>query len=139
MRVLLDANVVVDHFADRPPFGPDARALWTLAATGSIQIAVSATTVTTIYYLIEKLAGSAFARQAVSDLLNSSEVCPVELSILQTALQKAWPDFEDAVQEAVAEAVGIPVIVTRDAKGFVHSTRRIVDAGTLVQEATHAP
>lgn len=74
------------------------------------------------------------ARQAVADLLVTFEVLPVDLVVLQAALAKPMPDFEDAIQEAAAELANVPVIVTRNTKDFAISSRRVMDAATLVEE-----
>ena len=139
MRILLDVNIIVDIFTGRPPFGADAQAIWSWFGPPPVFPSVTANTVTTVLYLLEKSLGTGKATQAVKDLLAGAEVLPIDRAILQTALAGAWPDFEDAVQDAAAEAAGILVIVTRDAKGFANSTRQILDATTLLGQlkATH--
>jgi hypothetical protein len=48
------------------------------------------------------------------------------------ALALGWPDFEDAVCAAAAEAAGCQAIVTRDLDGFPASPLPVVDpAGAL--------
>jgi hypothetical protein len=44
------------------------------------------------------------------------------------ALGLGWPDFEDAVCAAAAEASGCQAIVTRDPDGFPDSPVPVVDA-----------
>ena len=134
MRMLLDTNIILDVLCDRPPFVAAAKALWTKQEAGQVQASVAAITLTTIYYVARKVLGSPAALQAVRNVLTTFDVCPVDLLVLQAALASPLPDFEDAVQDIAAELAGIPIIVTRDAAGFVGSARRIVDAATLVQE-----
>ena len=45
----------------------------------------------------------------------------VDQAVLQRALALGWPDLEDGVCAAAAEAAGCDVIVTRDPKGFPDS------------------
>jgi predicted nucleic acid-binding protein len=134
MRVLLDTNIIIDYFTGRAPFGPHAKALWSFVISGHVQPAVTADSATTVYYILGKMLGSAQARQAVADLVAGCEILSVDRAVLETALLKNWPDFEDAVKEAAVELAGIPVIVTRDPKGFASSTRQIIDAEALVQQ-----
>ena len=41
--------------------------------------------------------------------------------ILEKSVNMKWPDFEDAVQSATAEAIHADYIVTRNIKDFVKS------------------
>ncbi len=134
MRVLVDTNVILDVVCDRQPFVADAVALWTQLASGAATGCISATTLTTIFYLARKQLGTAAARQAVSDLMSVFDICGVDRAVLQAALNRPMTDFEDAVQDAAAELGGVTVIVTRNASDFTGSTLRIVDPATLAQE-----
>jgi hypothetical protein len=75
----------------------------------------------------------------VADLLATFAVCPVDHAVLQAALAKPMPDYEDAVLEAAADRAGIPVIVTRNQADFAGAARRVIDAATLVSELDQAP
>jgi predicted nucleic acid-binding protein len=134
MHVLIDTNIVPDVLCNREPFVVAASALWTKVEQGVVKAYVVATTITTIFYIVRKQLGGDVARQAVADLLVTFEVLPVDLVVLQAALAKPMPDFEDAIQEAAAELANVPVIVTRNTKDFASSSRRVMDAATLVEE-----
>ncbi|HEV3259519.1 MAG TPA: PIN domain-containing protein [Gemmataceae bacterium] len=134
MHVLLDTNIVLDVLCDRQPFVAAAKALWVKVEAGAVRASLTATTLATIFYLVRKQLGAAAARQAVADLLSTFDICPIDRATLQAALSKPMSDYEDAIQDAAAELAGIPVIVTRNPTDFAGSTRRIVDAATLVSE-----
>ena len=60
-------------------------------------------------------------------------VAPIDDSVVRRALVLGWPDFEDAVCAAAAEASGCEAIVTRDPDGFPDSPVPVVDpAGALI-------
>lgn len=139
MRVLADVNIILDVLCNRQPFAVDAQALWTRVEAGKLRASLCATTLPTIYYLLRKQLRNPAARQAVADILTTFEICPVDEAVLRAALVRAMPDYEDAVQDAAAEQAGIDVIVTRNPKDFASSTRRIVDAPTLVKEVDAMP
>ena len=42
-------------------------------------------------------------------------------SALEKAVNMKWPDFEDAIQSAIAESVHADYIITRNIKDFVQS------------------
>ena len=74
--------------------------------------------VTTIFYLLEKARGAAFARDGVERLVSVFGVAAVDDRVIRRALIFGWPDFEDAVCAAAAEASGCEAIVTRDPDGY---------------------
>ncbi len=131
-RLLLDVNVVLDYVLGRPPFSEPATELWSLAAAGRVAIVLPAHGVTTIHYLAARDRGRAFARRLMADLLVVPEIAAVDVSVLRRALGLEWPDFEDAVCAAAAEAAGCDFIVTRDPRGYRESAVAAVDAPTAL-------
>jgi predicted nucleic acid-binding protein len=131
-RWLLDTNVVLDFILDRPPFGESAKALWAAAERREIEIGVSAHAVTTAFYVAARVRDAAFARRLVADLLLVPSVAPVDAPVLRRALALGWPDFEDAVCAAAAEAAGFDLVVTRDQAGFVDPPLLVVDPSTAL-------
>lgn len=129
-RLLLDVNVVLDFVLGRAPFAAPAAELWSLADRGRAAILLSAHGVTTIYYLAARERGSAFARRLIADLLVVPEIAPVDGVVLRRALAMGWPDFEDAVCAAAAEAAECDLFVTRDPLGYRRSPVAAVDAST---------
>ena len=137
-RVLLDLNVLLDVVLDRKPGVTAAAHLWARLERGAGQGVIPAHGVTTIFYILEKAQGATFARRAVEQLLLVFAVAPVTDVVLRRALVLAWPDFEDAVCAASAEAAGCEAIVTHDPGGFPDSPLPIVDpAAALGLIAAH--
>lgn len=129
-RILVDVNVVLDALLVRPPHSDAATRLWTAIEKGQAEGLVPAHGVTTLYYLLGRAKGAASAGRAIGDLLAVFKVASVDQTVLQRALALAWPDFEDAVCAAAAEAAGCNLIVTRDPAGFKGSPVPPVDAAT---------
>ena len=69
MIALFDTDVVLDLLLDRKPFAEAAALLFSKAEEGEIQGYVSATTITTIYYLASKTIGTKKAIWATRKLL----------------------------------------------------------------------
>jgi predicted nucleic acid-binding protein len=137
-RVLLDLNVLLDVVLDRKPGVTAAAHLWARLEGGAGRGMIPAHGVTTIFYILEKARGATFARRAVEQLLHVFAVAPVTDVVLRRALVLAWPDFEDAVCAASAEAAGCEAIVTQDPAGFPDSPLPIVDpAAALGLLAAH--
>ncbi len=83
---------------------------------------MSATTVTTIYYLATKSVGAEQARREVRKLLALCAVAPVNRPVLEAAMELDFTDFEDAVLHEAARHAGADAIVTRDLRDFKKAT-----------------
>lgn len=125
--LLLDLNVILDVILDRRPDADAAAALWGAIEAGQGRGLIPAHGITTIFYLIEKARGGVFARKGIERLISVFGVAPVNEAVVRRALAFAWPDFEDAVCAAAAEASGCEAIVTRDPRGFPDAPLPVVD------------
>ncbi len=130
MKLMLDINVVLDILLDRHPHVAASAMVWTAIETHRIQGVLQAHGVTTIYYLVRQQRGAAAARRTIASILKVLDVAAVSFDVIQAGLVLAWPDFEDAVTAAAAEAAGCDAIVTRDPKGFPDSPVRILTPET---------
>ncbi len=130
--LLLDLNVILDVILERAPGVEAASALWAAIENGRGRGLIPAHGLTTIFYLLEKARDAAFARSAVDRLVSVFGVAPIDQAVVRRALVLGWPDFEDAVCAAAAEAAGCEAIVTRDPDGFPDSPVPVIDpAGAL--------
>jgi predicted nucleic acid-binding protein len=132
MTVLLDLNVLQDVILDRKPGVTSAARLWAALEQGAGRGVVPGHGVTTVFYILEKARGRAFARQAVEKLIGVFAVAPVTDAVVRRALVLAWPDFEDAVCAASAEAAGCDFVVSRDQSGYPNSPIPVVDAAAAL-------
>lgn len=128
-RLLIDLNVLLDVILARP--GQDVAAqVWAAIEKRRGVGVIPAHGLTTIYYVVRRSRGRAFARRAVEGLMQVFSVAPVDQNVLRRALALEWSDFEDAVCTAAAEAAECDAIVTRDAAGFADSPVEIVSPET---------
>ena len=125
--LLLDLNVMLDVILDRAPGADAASALWAAIENGHGRGLVSAHGLTTIFYLLEKARDAAFARSGVERLVTVFGVAAVDDSVIRRALVLGWPDFEDAVCAAAAEASACEAIVTRDPDGYPNCPLPVMD------------
>ena len=130
--LLVDLNVILDVILERSPGVEPASALWAAIENGRGRGLIPAHGLTTIFYLLERARDAAFARNGVERLISVFGVAPIDDAVVRRALVLGWPDFEDAVCAAAAEASGCEAIVTRDPDGFPDSPVTVVDpAGAL--------
>lgn len=126
-RVLFDINVVLDFVLDRSPHARPAAQLWASAERSEIEAFLPAHGITTVFYLVTRQHDQLFARRVIDDLLLVPGIAPVDGPIVRRALALGWPDFEDAVCAASAEAIGCDAIISRDPKGFPKSPVRVLE------------
>ena len=131
MRILIDTNIVLDFLQAREPFIEDAAKLFEQIDAGKFEGFIAATTLTNIYYIVRKAAGSQIAVDAITQVLTDLQICTIDRNLLEQAIAMNFPDFEDAVQYACAAAYAVDAIVTRDKSGFVDAEIPVVSAGEL--------
>jgi predicted nucleic acid-binding protein len=122
MRVLLDTDVVLDHLLAREPFLGAVTPLFELIAMGDCEGYIAAITPLNVFYITRKAVGAEKAKQVIIDLLMVVRVCPLDYSILTSALPMPFSDYEDAVQHASATASGLDAIVTRNLDDYKNAT-----------------
>jgi predicted nucleic acid-binding protein len=132
VKVLFDTNVVLDVLLDRAPHADVAAKLFALVDNGRLEGSISATTVTTIYYIAAKSFGRKRAHTQVHGLLGMFDVAAVDREVLDHALDPDFADFEDAVAHEAARASGASAIVTRDGGDFVNASLPVLDPRELL-------
>ncbi len=132
-RLLVDLNVFLDVILDREPEADVCAALWAAIERGHACGMVPAHGVTTIFYVLAKARGVEFARRGVERLVSVFGVAPVDEDVVKRALSLAWPDFEDAVCAAAAEASTCDALVTRDPKGYPDPPIAVIDPATALR------
>ena len=135
MQVLIDTNVLLDFLLEREPFQQDAAKLFEAIESGQIIGHITATTLTDIFYIARKHTHSLeLTREAVSNALDTMNICSVNRSVLESAFASGLTDFEDAVQIYSAIAQSLDAIATRDAKGFVSSSIPVYAVQELLEK-----
>ena len=117
LHALIDTNVMLDLLLAREPWLSQAQPMWDARDAGLLVAYLPASVLTDIYYVCRKQVGTERAKQAVELCLN---VIAVDRGIIATASALSRNDFEDNVQIACAQSLGLDVIVTRDVVGFAH-------------------
>lgn len=122
MKLLLDANVVLDVLAMREPHWKGSASVLARIESGKTKGLIAAHSVTTIYYLLSKHLNRKKARSAIVQLLNVLDVAAVNHQVVLEALSLGWEDFEDAVQAAAALHAKATHLISRNPKDFSNFT-----------------
>jgi len=116
--ILIDLNIILDVLQKREQFFEISARLLALVETGQIKGYVSAHSITTLFYLIQKDQSSAVARAMITNILQFIEIAPVTQTTIEQALSLDYRDFEDAVQMIAAVQCKADILITRNVKDF---------------------
>lgn len=83
-----------------------------------------------MFYVVARARAAERARRVMNDLVIVPSIATVGDPVLRRALALGWPDFEDAVCAAAAEAASCDLLVTRNLVGFKDSPVPVVDPVT---------
>ena len=136
MAALVDTNVVLDLLAKREPWYKSASDLLFLCAQGKCQLALSGSTVTDLYYLVNKYSSQSAlnSREVIGRLLEFFSVVEVGFSECCLALTSSITDYEDAVLVEAARRAKLDCIITRNRRDFAHAAIPIVSPEEYLQK-----
>ncbi|WP_434565280.1 PIN domain-containing protein [Thermoanaerobacterium thermosaccharolyticum] len=134
MNVLIDTNVMLDAMLSHSPFAEDAQKLFITAAEEKINVHITASSITDIYYLLHKyLHGKKRCKQEIYKIIKIFNIIDVTGSDCEKALKLPMEDYEDALLAACAKRRKMECIITRDIKDFVNSPVRAVLPGDFLK------
>jgi predicted nucleic acid-binding protein len=116
--ILIDLNILLDVLLKREPFYETSAGLVAEIESGRAREYLTAHSVTTLYYLIQKGESSAEARATITNLLQFIKIAPVDQSTIEQALSLDYRDFDDAVQMISAVQCTADCLVTRNVKDY---------------------
>jgi len=132
MKVLVDTNIILDVWMDRRPFVDESMVIRGAAEQGRYEGYLCATTLTTLFYLGNKVLGAQTIHKELKKLLSIFGVSGVNRVVLEHALSSKMPDFEHAVLDESGFIIGVDLIVTRNPKDFRKSKIRSMSPEELI-------
>jgi predicted nucleic acid-binding protein len=134
MQVLIDTNVVLDVLLKRFPFVQDAVEVLKVPETVA-QKFVSASAITDIYYIAyREIRDKQNVKNLIKTLLKVVHVAEVSESDILSALDSDWTDFEDSVQNSVAESHEYDAIITRNKGDYKKSSINVFSPNEFIEE-----
>ncbi len=119
MRVLIDTNVIIDALTSREPWKESAETIFIMAANHMMDMYITASSATDIYFLVRKYLHNADqAKQVMEKLYSLIGILTVSGAECIDALASPISDYEDAVMERVSSKANMDYIVTRNVKEF---------------------
>lgn len=121
MKLLIDANILLDVLQNREPHVQASSVVWKLCETEKAKGYVSALTFANLVYIMRKELGPKKIEETLKALSLIFEFADFNVSDLTHAAELEWDDFEDAVQSVTAERVHADYIITRNVRDFAKS------------------
>lgn len=133
MKILVDTNVVIDALAGREPWNVWAEKIFMLGANHIIDMYITASSATDIYYLIRKhLHNAPAAKLVMGKLFSLMGILEVGENECIEALASQIADYEDAIVEKVASRNNMEYIVTRNIKDYQFATVKVISPEDFV-------
>ena len=118
MKLLIDANVILDVLQNRPGFVEDSSLVWKLCETDGAVGYVSALTYANLIYIMRKELSPEKIEEVYKTLRLIFEFVDLSVSDLSHAVEMQWQDLEHAVQSATAERLHADYIIPRNVRDF---------------------
>ena len=121
MRLLIDANIVLDVLQKREPYWKASSLVWKLCETEQAEGHISALTFANLVYVMRKELNA----EQIQDVLKKLQLIfrfeDFSAADMEKAAEMKWDDYEDAIQAATAERIEADHIVTRNVRDFKRS------------------
>ena len=121
MRLLIDANILLDVLQKREPHYRDSALIWKLCETEQAEGYVSTLAFADLVYVMRK----ELDPQAVEDVQHKLALifrfADLTAADITHAGEMKWEDFEYSVQSATAKRIHADHIITRNVRDFKQS------------------
>ena len=122
MKLLIDANILLDVLQRREPHYRDSALIWKLCEARKAEGWVSALTLANLVYVMRR----ELDPEQVGDVLNKLtlifQIAELTPSDLRRAAELRWNDFEDALQAVTAARLHADAIITRNIRDYKKSS-----------------
>ena len=121
MRLLIDANIVLDVLQKREPHFKNSATVWKICETGQAEGYISALTFANLVYVMRKELGPDQIHDVLRKLQLIFRFADFSAADMEKAVEMKWNDYEDAIQAATAKRISADVIITRNVRHFKES------------------
>ncbi len=121
MKLLIDANIILDVLQKREPHYKYSAIIWKLCETGKVTGYVSVLTFMNMAYIMRKELSPERIEEIYKALSLIFTFEDLTENDVKNALEMKLKDFEDAVQIQTAKRVEADFIITRNVKDFIKS------------------
>ena len=134
MKLLIDTNIILDACLNREPWNETAEKIILACAEDKVTGCITASSVTDIYYIINKeLRSAEQAKEAILKMLVLLDVLDVTGTDCEKAFELPMSDYEDALLAYCGKRHKAEYIVTRNPKHFEGSPVKAVTPEDLLK------
>ena len=121
MKLMIDANIILDVLQARKPHLRDSALVWKLCETDQDTGYVSALSFANLVYVMRKELDPEGIENVFRQLQIIFHFTDLSAADITKAISLKWNDFEDALQSASAARLKADYIITRNVKDYVGS------------------
>lgn len=135
MKLLVDANFLIDYYARRDEFFDSCTTLLVAESFRDVELWAPAKSFTDVFYVLNQRlkVESPLVQRAFLKSFDFIKLVSLEPADVKEAARRAWDDFGDCLVAVAAEKIGADFIITRDAKGFSRSKIKALDADAFLE------
>jgi len=133
MRLLIDANILLDVLQNRTPHCRDSAIIWKSCEIDKTKGFVSTLSFANLVYVMRKELDADQVEDILKKLSLIFDFADLTENDILKAAEMCWDDFEDAVQAATAERIHADYIVTRNLKDFENSCVPAIEPKKLIK------
>ncbi len=132
MKLMIDANILLDVLMKREPFYKDSLYIWKLAESKAATCYVSTLTFANIVYILRKKLTANEIDEIFRYLSLIFTFADLTSQDLNNACSLKWKDYEDSIQYAIAKRLDVDTLITRNKKDFVCDDIKVVEPNELI-------
>jgi predicted nucleic acid-binding protein len=117
-KVFVDSDVILDFLLDREPYSAAIAEMIEKSVANDFLLCVSSLTISNLHYIITRIENKRSANHKVRKILKLVRVENVGQTTVTMAMESAFKDFEDGIQNYSAEESNHKMIVTRNTKVY---------------------
>ena len=121
MRLLIDANIILDVLQKREGYWKDSSLVWKLCETEQAEGCVTALSLANLVYVMRKELNPGQVEDVMRRLALIFHLVDLTAGEIRQAAEAKWSDFEDALQSVAAGRIRADCIVTRNVRDFTDS------------------
>lgn len=121
MRLLIDANILLDVLQNREPHVQDSAKVWKLCETSQDIGFVTTLSFANLVYVMRKELDPDKIEEVYKKLELIFRLTDPKASDIADAIDLKWGDFEDSLQSVAAGRVKADYIITRNVRDFRES------------------
>jgi len=127
MDILIDTNVILDHFCSRQPYAASAGKILRLCFQQDCKGYIAAHSITNIFYILQKQFSVSDRKKMLLDLCDFIDVVGIQKKQIIDALNNdEFTDLEDRIQFECAQIINAHYIITRNIADFPNSSIPVI-------------